>query len=87
MAETWLSTFTSLEALFDLRRPDSLRVPALHLLVVVKLTGVVLGDLLGYVRRQPRDPNCVGPVHGVGEGLGGPGVAVVLQCVLGAPGG
>ena len=78
-----------LEALFNLRGPNSLGVSSRHLLVVIKLAGVVLGDLLTQFPGQaPRHPHCICAVHGVAQGLGRPRILVWVQlgAGLGGPG-
>ena len=50
---------------------DTFSISAGHLLVVVELGGVVLGDLLADVGRETRNTNRVGTVQGVGQRLEG----------------
>ena len=76
-----------LETLLYLWRPDSLSVSARDLLVVVELTGVVLGDLLGELAGQAGDPDGVAAVHVVLGGLRRPGVGVGLHVGVGPGGG
>ena len=50
---------------------DTFSISAGHLLVVVELGRVVLGDLLADVGRETRNTNRVGTVQGVGQRLEG----------------
>ena len=50
---------------------DTFSISAGHLLVVVELRGVVLGDLLADVGRETRNTDRVGTVQGVGQRLEG----------------
>ena len=76
-----------LETLLYLRSPDTLRVSARDFFVVIKLTGVVLGDLLGELAGQAGDPDGVAAVHVVLGGLRRPGVGVGLHVGVGPGGG
>ena len=53
---------------------DTFSISAGHLLVVVELGGVVLGDLLADVCCKTRNTDCVGTVQGVGQRLEGIGL-------------
>ena len=75
-----------LETLLYLWRPDSLCISTRDLLVVVELTGVVLGDLLGELTGQAGDPDGVAAVHVVLGWLWRPGVGVVLHLGVGGGG-
>ena len=54
-------------------RPYALCVSARHLLIVIELAAVVLGDLLAQLPRQPGQPDRVRAVHRVADRLGRPG--------------
>ena len=57
---------------------DTFSISAGHLLVVVELGGVVLGDLLADVCRETRNTDRVGTVQGVGQRLEGICYLIIL---------
>ena len=57
---------------------DTFSISAGHLLVVVELRGVVLGDLLADVCRETRNTDRVGTVQGVGQRLEGICYLIIL---------